>query len=218
MPPLTPLPYLPMKDVVPIYKRSLQNIREVLIALLFLNCLSGYSKPSKAEEVRILPPITVFATRKPDNTFVQRSEVEWHKSNDSTITKEVDGTYTARDTTNSYSLKSLIVSLGSPAVSIDISYAANSTSMTADGRLALATLIKSLGYLDKGTKIHLTPVNKPYQTGKTITRHRVKMLRETLTQQNRDIDFKFMPSKTLTGVASKSKRSDLWRIQIQRKI
>jgi len=159
--------------------------------------------------------MTVFATRKPDNTFVQNSEVEWDGSADSSITIEADGSYTAKSTTNPYSLKSLIASLGSPAVNIDISYAVNSISMTADGRSALATLVESLGYLDSGTKIRLTPVWTRESVTLKLTQRRIEVLSKALTRDT-DVDVRVTSSKVLSGAASNARRSDIWRIQIQR--
>jgi len=189
----------------------------VLIMAHLPTTLFVVSSPLRAEDQveRVLPSMTVFATRKPDNTFVQNSEVEWDGSADSSITIEADGSYTAKSTTNPYSLKSLIASLGSPAVNIDISYAVNSISMTADGRSALATLVESLGYLDSGTKIRLTPVWTRESVTLKLTQRRIEVLSKALTRDT-DVDVRVTSSKVLSGAASNARRPDIWRIQIQR--
>lgn len=205
-----------MKYVLPKYKPYRHSIRVVLVASLLLNSLFVQSIRAETEKaLRVLPPMTVFVTRRPDKTVVQRSEVEWHLSNDPTIIIESDGTYTAGDTTKPYSLKSLIESTGSPAVNLNISYAKNSISMTADGRLVLSTLIEALDHLDEGTTIQLTPINSPVQESKSITQRRVNSLRDIL-QRSKGINLKIMPSKTLKTTTPKSKQTNYWRIRIRR--
>ena len=188
-----------------------------LTTSLFFSLLFSHSICAETEETaRVLPSVTVFATKGPDNKVAYRSEVEWHLSNDPTITRAQDGTYTAGDTTQPYSLKSLIVSLGSPAVNFNISYAKNSTSMTADGRSVFSTLIEALVLLDEGTTVLLTP-NTSSQSNKSITQRRVDFIRETLVNSN-GINLKVTPSKTLKSTGSKSKQNNQLQILIQRKI
>jgi len=189
----------------------------VLIMAHLPTTLFVISSPLRAEDQveRVLPSMTVFATRKSDNTFAQNSEVEWDSSADSSIKIEADGSYTAKSTTNPYSLKSLIASLGSPRVNIDISYAVNSVSMTADGRSALATLIESLSYLDSGTKIRLTPARERESATRKLTQRRIDVLSKTLARDT-NVDVHVTSSKVLSDATSDTRRSDIWRIQIQR--
>ena len=203
-----------MIDFVTIFQQYSRIVHFNTIAITSL--LLGFSVSLQAEEARVLAGITVIASSNADNTFTQRGEVKWQKNDDPTIKKERDGTYTAGDTTNSYSLKSLLVSLGSPAVNIDLSYARNSVSMTADGRAILKTLQESLEHLEEGTTIRLALINKPHQIGKDVTKRRAEILRNTLSN-NPNIKLKLAPNKRFSGKAPKS-ASDLWRIQIQREV
>jgi len=201
-----------IKDLYPIYKPFYHRANVVLTAAFFSSLVFVSSAVrAQDEEVRVLPSVTVFATRGPDNEVTQRSEVEWDTSNDSTIKKESDGVYTVGDTTNPYSVKSLILSLGSPEVNFDIKFAKNSATMTADGRSMLSTLIDTLGHLDEGTTISLTPVNSAIQNSKNITQRRFDSLRGALLR-NKKINVKFLPSE-IKG--SKSKL-DEWRIKVKR--
>lgn len=206
-----------IKLFLPRYKLYDLCISVKLTTSLFLSLLFSHSICAETEEAaRVLPSVTVFASRNSDNKVVYRSEVEWHLSNDPTITRAQDGTYTAGDTTKPYSLKSLFVSLGSPAVNFNISYAKNSTSMTADGRSVFSTLIEALVLLDEGTTVLLTP-NTSSQSNKTIMQRRVDSLRETLVN-SKGINLEVTPSKTLKTTNKKSKRDNYLQILIQRKI
>lgn len=199
------------------FHKSIRIILATSLATsLFFNFLFLQNVRAQSDdEAQILPSMTVFAKRGPDNKLVETFEVEWHESNDPTIKKEFDGTYTAGHSTKPYALKSLISSLGSPAVNLDIRYAKNSVSLTADGSSALTKLIDALSSLDEGTSVRLTPINKPDQVNKSITQRRFDSLKAAL-MQSLGIDLKIMPSKRFNPRDSKLKQANYWRIQVQR--
>jgi len=71
------------------------SINAAVTRVLFCNLIVVSSMGSvQADEVRVLPSITVYASRSPDNDVIQRSEVEWNIANDPSIKKESDGVYT----------------------------------------------------------------------------------------------------------------------------
>ena len=199
-----------MKTVLLRSKCFFKSIRVIFV--LFLNCI--FSLVVHAQQEQVLPTVTVIGSKGDGDSITQRSTVEWLESNDPTIVKESDGSYTVGATTDPYSLKSLILASGNPSVNIDLSYAKNSVSMTADGRSALATLLESLRYLGEGShQIQLTPLNTPKQADKSITQRRVDSLKAII--QNRGINLKVASSKILYGVDSKSKQTNNWRIRIR---
>jgi len=86
--------------------------------------------------------------------------------------------------------------------------------MTADGRATLSTLIDTLGYLNQGTVISITPINSPIQNGRNITQRRLDSLRASLLQQQR-VTVKFLPNK---AQRSNSTRANEWRIRVRREL
>lgn len=169
--------------------------------------------------------MTVFGIKKADETYTQISEVEWHQSDDESVAKESDGSYTVKSTTNSYSLKKLMVSLGRPVVNVDLRYAKHSSSMTADGDLTFNKLIEALGYLDKGARVQLTPiVESSSSSARSLMQRRLVEIQRSLLA-SLDIDLVVKPSKVRqqkvqkqnTHKATKGKvmGSDLWRIEVQ---
>ena len=186
----------------------------IVLCTCFLFMANASSATEESSET-VLPSMTVFATKQPDNTFTQTSEVAWDIKNDPTITLEADGEYTAKSTTNSYSLKSLIVSLGRPTINIDIGYALNSVSMTAGGRSTLATLIESLRYLESGATLKLTYADALEAASKGVIQRRVDALREVLDRETH-VKVNVISGKGLLDVAPTTKHSDVWRIQIRR--
>jgi hypothetical protein len=163
-----------------------------------------------------LPAMTVFAIKNADNTFKEISEVEWLDTNDLTIVVQKDGSYSPSSTTNSYSLNMLLASLGRPTVNIDLSYAAGSTSMTAEGALTIKNLIESFKYLGAEATLELTPTfEASNRVSKQLMQRRLEELKSTLAR-NSQVDFKIRPAKILrlTGVYAAS--VELWRIQLRR--
>lgn len=187
-----------------------KKLRVIIIGSLLSSCvvLQGI----RAEE-QVLPEMTVIAIKGDEGNIIQRSSVEWSESNDPSIVKEADGSYTVGATTNPYSLRSLMVSSGSPVVNVDLSYAQNSTSMSADGRSALQTLLESLSHFEEKVHIHLRPINTPYQADKAITQRRIDSLRAIF--QNRGINLKIVSAKIVSQTSLQSKRLNHWRVQVQ---
>lgn len=182
--------------------------------------LSHHALGGDSGEATVVPPMTVFGIKKDDDTYTQISEVEWHQSNDKSIAKESDSSYTVRSTTNSYSLKKLMVSLGRPVVNVDLRYAKHSSSMTAEGGLTFKKLIEALGYLDDGARIHLTPmVDSSSSAARVLMQRRLDELLRAI-QGELDVDIVVKPYKIRSqgdGKLSKIKSgtSDLWRIRVQ---
>ncbi len=189
----------------------------VFTALMPLSQLS-FGRDSEAETV--VPPMTVFGIKKADDTYTQISEVEWHQSNDESITKESDGSYTVKSTTNSYSLKKLMISLGRPVVNVDLRYAKRSSSMTAEGDLIFKKLVEALGYLDEGASIHLTPIVDGSSSGaRVLMQRRLEELLRSIRVEL-DVNITVKPHKVRHQNTEKSRKissgtSDLWRIKIQ---
>jgi len=163
-----------------------------------------------------LPPITVFAKRS-NNSVSESSAVAWQNANDSTIIRENDGSYTASSVTNSYSIMAFLASQGRPTLNIDIGYAANSVSMTAEGHLIVNTLVEGLAYFDEGVSLELTPILKnTQQTTKTAMARRLEILRKEL-ERNETLELKIMPpSNRAIGAVKSATQSDIWRIKIRR--
>ena len=184
---------------------------------LFLFLLPVGLLQADEQESLVLPSMTVFANKKSDNTFTQRSEVAWVDANDPTIVHESDGTYTAKSTTNSYSLKTLLAALGSPTVNVDLNYASNSVSLTADGNRMLGTLVESFDYLSSdGAVVKLTPtLGTSEKASKKIMLRRLEVLVNTLATSTQ-VKLKVMPAKLLSGGTEKHRLSEAWRIHISR--
>jgi len=174
----------------------------------------------ESEAAMVLPSMTVFGIKKADDTYTQVSEVEWHYSNDKSIVKESDGSYTVKTTTNPYSLQKLMVSLGRPVVKIDLRYAKRSSSMTADGDSTFNKLVDALKHLGGGARVELTPTVDGASSGaRALMQRRLEELVRSVRAEL-DVDIIVKPHKVQY---SKSKRSskakvstfDLWRIRIQ---
>ncbi len=164
----------------------------------------------------VLPPMTVFGIRNSDNTFSQKSEVAWHDDNDPTIVRQTDGSYTAKSTTNPFNLTSLLASLGQPTLNIDLAYAPNSASMTAEGNLMLNTLLESFKYLSEDSSLQLTPtIAGSEQSSRRIMQRRLEVLSKTLAM-NAQVDIKLLPAKVVAIKAPKLGGFETWRIQIRR--
>jgi len=190
------------------------------VVILALMCLSQLAFGSDPEAETVVPPMTVFGIKKADDTYTQISEIEWHQSNDKSITKESDGSYTVKSTTNSYSLKKLMISLGRPVVNVDLRYAKRSSSMTAEGRLIFKKLVEAIGYLDDGARIHLTPiVDGSNSAARVLMQRRLDELLRSI-QVKLDVNIIVKPHKVRNKNAEQSSKinsgtSDLWRIKIQ---
>ena len=199
---------------MPLHTLKLNLSLSSLFVLVICFITSPLLLASESEGSVVLPSITVFGIKKSDDTFVQVSEVEWGEFDDKSVTKENDGSYTARSTTNAYDLKSLIVSLGSPIVNIDISYAKRSSSMTADGRLIFNNLVEALRHLDDGTRLEITPTRDNSNTKDIMQRRLDELLR--LISDRHDIAVVVKPSLSNQAYQpSSSGRSDLWRIKLR---
>ena len=185
---------------------------------VFLYTLLASASLAKAHQhVSIeLPEMTVFATKKADNTYVQTSEVAWLDANDLSIVAESNGTYTATSTTQPYSLMAFLESLGRPRLNIDFGYAADSVSMTAEGNLALNTLLEALEYLRAGQTLEISPTfDGSKRANRVIMQRRLEVLRKTLEISGR-VNFKVMPAKVLVRNRAGALQSDVWRVQFRR--
>lgn len=188
----------------------------VLIYVLALFWQPFDSVLAEQQSGTVLPSMTVFGIRNSDNTFSQKSEVAWHDGNDPTIFRQTDGSYTAKSTTNPFSLKSLLASLGQPTLNVDLAYAPNSASMTAEGNLMLNTLLESFKYLNDDSSLQLTPtIAGSEQSNRRIMQRRLEVLSETLAMKAQ-VDIQLMPAKVLTTEAPKFGGFETWRIQIRR--
>lgn len=205
-----------------LFKRSRFVSKIISPCLIFLALMSykQLSFGSDPEAGAVVPSMTVFGIKKADDTYTQISEVEWHQSNDESIAKESDGSYTVKSTTNSYSLKKLMVSLGRPVVNVDLRYAKRSSSMTAEGDLTFKKLVEALGYLDDGARIHLTPiVDGSSSAARVLMQRRLEELLRSI-EVELEVNIIVKPYKVRNQNAEKSSKikagtSDLWRIRVQ---
>ncbi len=189
-------------------------LRAALTPLVFI-ALAPLSK-AEDEAALVLPPMTVFGTKNSDNSYTQTSAIAWQDANDLTISVEDDGSYTTKATTKSYSLKTLLVSLGRPRVNIDFAYAANSISMTAAGKMTLSTLLEAFGYLDSDVVLEVTPTfNDRTRGGNQLMQRRLDALRRVL-ERNTQVSIKVKSPKIVTLDSATDKRSTTWRVQIRR--
>lgn len=173
---------------------------------------------AQAEATIELPPITVFAKKQADNSYVQTVAVAWQDANDPTIVRQKDDTYTASSTTNSYSIMAFLASDGRPALNIDIAYATNSVSMTAEGSSIVTTLIEGLAYFDQGVSLELTPFfNNAERASRIAMQRRLEILRKSL-ERNERVKLKIVPPKNVASGAKAATQSDVWRVQIRRAI
>jgi hypothetical protein len=165
-----------------------------------------------------LPQMIVFASKNSDNTYTQISEVEWHDGNDVSIVAEKNGSYSPSSTTNSYSLNSLLGSLGRPIVNIDLGYASGSSSMTAEGTLTLKNLLEAFRYLEDGVSLELTPTLAA-STGasKVLMQRRLEELLKALSRSSM-VNLKIKQVAVQRRADKNHSRSDRWRIQIRRAI
>ncbi len=190
------------------------------LTVLLLISFTQQSFGSDSEAGTVVPSMTVFGIKKADDSYTQISEVEWHQSNDESIAKESDGSYTVKSTTNSYSLKKLMGSLGRPLVNIDLRYAKRSSSMTADGDLTFKKLVEALGYLDDGARIHLIPiVDDSSSAARVLMERRLEELLRSIKVEL-EVNLIVKPYEVRNRNASKPGKvktgtSDLWRIKIQ---
>ena len=195
-----------------------KNSRIVSFLVLTVPALIAFSSLSLADEpsVLVLPPMTVFGTKNADDTYTQTSEIAWHDANDPSIIAEGDGSYTARPTTKSYSLKTLLASLGRPRVNIDFTYAANSISMTAAGKLTLSTLLEALAYLDGDVVLEVTPGSSGQASSSNqLMKRRLDALK-TIFERKTTLGFKIKSPKSLAGGKTTNDRSTTWRVQLRR--
>lgn len=182
--------------------------------------MSQLALGSDSEVETVVPSMTVFGIKEDDDSYTQISEIEWHQSNDKSITKESDGSYTVKSTTNSYSLKKLMISLGRPVVNVDLKYAKRSSSMTAEGGLFFKKLVEALGYLDDGARVNLTPVvDGSSSAARALMQRRLDELLRSI-QAELDVKVTVKPHKVRNQNTQKSSKigtatSDLWRIRIQ---
>ena len=201
---------------MPLYTLKLNLSLQVLFIFFGFSFSGATSLASESETIVVLPSITVIGIQKSDNTFTQVSEVEWDESNDRSVVKERDGSFTAKSTTNPYNLKSLIVSLGSPLVNLDIRYAKRSSSMTADGRLVFNKLVEALEYLDEGTRLELIPTrDASSKSNDALMQRRLDELLRLISSKN-NIGVEVKPSQiNRTLPESTVGTSDLWRIKFR---
>ncbi len=212
-------------SIVPLHTLSKRSrfVSKIVSPCVVLTALMSSSQlvlANDSEGETVVPPMTVFGIKKADDTYTQISEIEWHQSNDKSISKESDGSYTVKSTTNSYSLKKLMISLGRPMVNVDLRYAKRSSSMTAEGNLTFKKLVEALGYLDEGARIHLTPiVDGSSSAARVLMQRRLEELLRSI-QLELDVNLVVKPHKVRNQNAEKPSKinsgtSDLWRIKIQ---
>lgn len=191
-------------------------LTQAVSVILMLSLIPICTALAQEQAIVEIPSMTVFGIKKPDNSFTQFSEVEWHPSNDPTIVGEKDGSYTANSTTNSYSLKNLLEALGRPTVNIDLAYARNSVSMTAEGSLMLDTLHHAFRYLDNDITLELTPtVSGSDASSQKMTQRRLEVLLKSV-ERAANVSIKVLPAKVAKHQQKQPSSLDLWRVRIQR--